>query len=72
MRTSIVSALLLIVAVANSVWADFGGPTFADNAASPDGNLVVRIVRDESKRAAGELPSHSVRLYEFDPEKDSY
>jgi len=72
MKNSICYASLLIAGVANTVWADFSGPTRADNAASPDGNLVVRIEIDKSERPPGALRSHVVRYYEFDASKDSY
>jgi hypothetical protein len=72
MKESLALVLLLIGSSAERVWADFAGPLRADNAASPDGKLVVRVLEDESAKQTGAQRSYLVRFYEFDVGKDSY
>lgn len=72
MKEYLVGASLLMVLTLRPTWADFGGPVSADNAASPDGNLVVRIVSDSQEDSAKEVESHLVRYYQFDSAKDAF
>jgi hypothetical protein len=65
--------LLLAILVATApARADFGGTVHAHSAESPDGNLVVRIVRNGTAKSSGELAAHLVRFYEFDAAKDLF
>jgi hypothetical protein len=72
MKRTIAGVLFSLIFGMHSAQADFGGPIQADNAASPDGKLVVRIVEESRENQPKEELSHLVRFYEFDATKDIY
>jgi hypothetical protein len=72
MKRLLVGAALLIALISRLAWADFGGPIPGDNVASPDGNLVVRIVEEAAEKQPTDTVTHLVRFYEFDAAKDNY
>jgi hypothetical protein len=72
MKLRFILATAFCLLATNTVCADFGGARRAFRAISPDGNLVVRIALENSKRAEPAEKKRAVVFYEYVAAEDRF
>lgn len=67
-----VTAIAVVMSPFVAARGDFAGPATAMFAASPDGNLIVRLTVAENSDAADRPPRTLIHYYRFNPSKNDY